>query len=28
VINNGDGVDIYGTADFNAGFGVPGFIPT
>jgi hypothetical protein len=28
VINNGDGVDIYGTADFNAGFGAPGFIPT
>ncbi len=27
VINNGDGVDIYGTANFNTGFGTPVFIP-
>jgi len=28
VINNGDGVDIYETANFNTGFGTPVFIPT
>ena len=28
VINNGDGVDIYETANFTTGFGTPVFIPT